>query len=211
MMKLMPFLLSGMLALAGLSVAQATDFQIFLVDRDGNGVPAAVVTLHPLDGQDPALAPNDTLEVVQRDLQFDPGLIVAPVGSQVSFPNADTTAHHVYSFSPTKQFDLRLIPGGRSESVLFDQAGSVAIGYNIHDDMVGFIHVVDTPWADRTGATGLVQIANVPDGRYTLRIWHERLNARDKTFETEITLGPERGLMEYELDLRRARQRGGRY
>jgi len=205
-------LLAGVLAGLALPVnAMASDLQLFLVDRSGDPVPGAVVTLHPLEGQTPPVTAIDDLEVVQRQLQFDPGQILAPLGSAVSFPNEDATAHHVYSFSPAKVFDLRLIAGGASEAVVFDQAGVVAIGCNIHDAMVGFIHVVDTPWAAMSQSTGLVQIEAVPNGRYRMDIWHQGLNARDKIFRTEITLDEARTQRDYELDIRRVRDRGGRY
>ena len=152
-----------------------------------------------------------SLEVTQRNLQFDPGVLLAPVGSQVAFPNADDTGHHVYSFSPAKIFDLRIIAGGQSDAVLFDQVGSVAIGCNIHDNMVGFIHVVDTPYAAVSDASGLVQIRDVPNGRYRLRFWHQALDARGNVSEIEVTLTDERSVMDYALEMRRTRDRRGRY
>ncbi len=147
----------------------------------------------------------------QRDLQFVPGTLVVPVGSSVSFPNEDDTGHHVYSFSDAKRFDLRIIPGGESESVMFDQVGTVAIGCNIHDAMVGFIHVVDTPWALESDDAGRVDWSSVPAGNYELRIWHERLRERGQTLTFDIELADDRAEETYELNLRRARRHGGRY
>ena len=191
--------------------AYADSFAVQLVDRSGDGVEKALVTLHPLNAAAAQPLPSDDLRMSQRNLQFEPGTLVVPVGSSVSFPNEDNTGHHVYSFSEARQFDLRIIPGGDSEAVQFDRAGTVAVGCNIHDAMIGFIHVVDTPWAQETDSEGRVQISDVPDGRYELRIWHARLNARgqQQTFEVELT--EDRAIQIYEVDLRRARRRGGRY
>lgn len=194
-----------------LSTARAEDYSAFLVNQDGNPVGGVLVTLHPLDGPAPDMSVPADLEIAQRDLRFDPGMLIAPLGSEVAFPNADDTGHHVYSFSPAKVFDLRIIAGGQSESVHFDRAGIVAIGCNIHDNMVGFIHVVDTPWAAISDAAGLVHIPGVPDGRYRLRVWHEALDARNNQNETEITLTQARVVEDIQLDLRRQRQRRGRY
>lgn len=194
-----------------LSAARAEDYRAFLVNQNNDPVGAVLVTLHPLDDPVPQMTAQADLEIAQRDLRFDPGMLIAPLGSEVAFPNADNTGHHVYSFSPAKIFDLRIIAGGQSESVLFDRAGTVAIGCNIHDNMVGFIHVVDTPWAAISNAAGLVQIPDVPDGRYRLRVWHEALDARNNQNETEITLTPARVVEDIQLDLRRQRHRRGRY
>lgn len=192
-------------------VAEAEDYSLFLRNAQNEGVAAALVTLHALDVQTPSVEPQSDLEVRQRYLQFDPGVLIAPVGSAVSFPNDDDTGHHVYSFSSAKVFDLRLIAGGQSEAVRFDQVGPVAIGCNIHDNMVGFIHVVDTPWAVMSDPSGLVIIPEVPDGRYRLQIHHPELRGRDKVYEAQIELSGERVVMDYELDLRRSRQRRSRY
>ena len=38
----------------------------------------------------------------------------------------------------------------------FDKPGVVTLGCNIHDDMIAFIQVVDTPFAAKTPASGEV-------------------------------------------------------
>ncbi|MEO7917333.1 MAG: methylamine utilization protein, partial [Dokdonella sp.] len=48
---------------------------------------------------------------------------------------------------------------------------------NIHDWMLGFIVVLDTPYFAKSDDDGRMRIANVPDGDYLLDIWHPRLSA----------------------------------
>jgi plastocyanin len=115
-------------------------------------------------------------EIVQEGRQFVPSVLVVPTGTAVMFPNRDKVRHHVYSFSPAKKFELKLYAGTPSNPVLFDQQGVVTLGCNIHDRMVGWVIVVDTPYFGRSASgTGKLQIDNVPPGRYTLRTWHSRL------------------------------------
>lgn len=116
-------------------------------------------------------------EMSQKDLQFDPFVLIAPVGGQVAFPNRDAVRHHVYSFSPAKRFELKLYGKGEAPSVLFDKTGVVAIGCNIHDSMVAFIKVVDTPYAAKTDASGVAVLRGVPAGSATLRVWRPYLRA----------------------------------
>ena len=59
--------------------------------------------------------------------------------------------------------------------VVFDKPGVVALGCNVHDWMVAYVLVVDTPYFAKTGANGRARIANVPAGPYRLRLWHPRL------------------------------------
>ena len=105
-------------------------------------------------------------------------VLVATVGTEVQFPNLDAVRHHVYSFSPTKKFEIKLYKGKEAQPVLFDQPGVVLLGCNIHDNMVGWIVVVDTPYHAQTGVDGAVpgrvRLDNVPAGSYQLRVWHPR-------------------------------------
>ena len=114
--------------------------------------------------------------MAQQGKQFLPDVLVVPVGTSVHFPNRDSVRHHVYSFSPAKKFELKLYTGTPANPVVFERAGVVTLGCNIHDRMVGWIVVVDTPYyAQAAEGTGQVQINGVPAGNYKLRVWHPRM------------------------------------
>ena len=186
-------------ALAGLSVS--------VVDGSGTAVSDAVVTLEPLDGAGavprplPAAAPRR--EVVQEDQRFVPQVTVVPVGATVQFPNRDKVQHHVYSLSKPKRFEIPLYEAGESTAVVFDRPGLVTLGCNIHDHMVGYIMVVNTPHYALTGADGAVHLEQVPPGRYRVGVWHPRARAGHEeeiqvaagsvvTRKIKLTLKPER-------------------
>jgi plastocyanin len=143
--------------------------------RDGAGQPLAdaVVFLESAEARR-QVRPLEQAEMGQAGKQFVPQVLVVPVGTAVSFPNRDTVRHHVYSFSPAKKFELKLYIGTPAQPVLFDRPGVVVLGCNIHDQMVGWILVVPTPYYARTGADGRAVI-DVPAGRYRLRSWHPGL------------------------------------
>jgi plastocyanin len=155
------------------SRVMAADLTLSVRSRSGEPIPNAVVTVHVPGGPGVAGArlgwPS---EMVQRNMKFDPFVLIVPVGATVSFPNQDKVRHHVYSFSPVKRFELKLYGQGESRSVTFDKAGAAAVGCNIHDGMVGFIKVVDTPFAAKTGGSGDVVLRNLPAGAATVRVWH---------------------------------------
>ena len=100
---------------------------------------------------------------------------MVPVGTALAFPNRDTVRHHVYSFSKIKTFELKLYAGTPALPVVFDQPGIAVLGCNIHDFMVAWVVVVETPYYGYTGADGEVTLSNVPEGAYRLRSWHESL------------------------------------
>jgi plastocyanin len=163
-------------ALAGLcTAAHAGTVQVDVLDAAGKPVADAVVFLDSAEASK-RVKPLTGVEIAQEKKQFLPGLLVVPVGTEILFPNRDTVRHHVYSFSPAKNFELKLYTGTPANPVLFDRAGVVTLGCNIHDQMVGWVLVVETPHYARTSAPmGSVQIDNVPAGTYTLRVWHTRL------------------------------------
>ena len=156
--------------------AAAHDLRVSVTTPSGAAVRDAVVMVYPKAG-----VPRRPIRfswpylMVQKNMQFDPFVLVVPVGAEVAFPNRDNTRHHVYSFSPTKPFQLKLYGHDETRVVKFDKAGVVAIGCNIHDNMTAFIRVVDTPWAARTGADGAVVIRDAPDGAVTVAVWHPHL------------------------------------
>lgn len=155
------------------------------VRSGGQPVDAAVVMLTPI-GRAAAVTPVNAV-MDQVGSEFQPRLLVVTKGSRVRFPNSDTIRHQVYSFSAAKRFELPLYSGTPPSPVLFDQAGVVTLGCNIHDWMKGYIVVVDTPHHAVTGADGRVTL-DAPDGAYLLTAWHERLPAVDAAPKRPITL-----------------------
>jgi len=59
-----------------------------------------------------------------------------------------------------------------AEPVVFDTAGVAVLGCNIHDDMVAWVVIVDTPHFAGTDAAGRAVLRDVPPGTYRLRAWH---------------------------------------
>jgi len=150
--------------------------------------------------------------MAQHNLQFDPFVLVAPVGAEVSFPNLDTVRHHVYSFSPAKTFELKLYGRDESRAVRFDKAGVVALGCNIHDAMVAFIRVVDTPFAGKTAASGEVVLRDLPPGSATVTIWHPYLKAPGGEISRTVMIpATGRAQLSIAVDLRRPPMAHGHY
>jgi len=191
-LTLRPATLAWLAALAALVLlaggAQAGTVQVDVSDAAGKPLADAVVFLDSAEARK-QVKPLVGVEMAQEKRQFVPGVLVVPVGTEVLFPNRDSVRHHVYSFSPAKKFELKLYSGTPSNPVLFDKSGVVALGCNIHDQMVGWVLVVDTPYYARTpAATGKVQLDNVPPGTYTLRTWHARLPVGAPALEQALTV-----------------------
>lgn len=168
--------------------AAAGDITVTVTDGAGRAVPNAVVTI---DAPGPRPAAKRYV-INQRDMAFVPDVLVVALGSTVSFGNLDPFRHHVYSFSGAKKFELKLFGQGETRPVTFDKLGLVSVGCNIHDQMQGFVHVVDTAFAERTDARGRVILRGLPGGRHALKVWHARLRAPGHQLTQQIDTGADR-------------------
>lgn len=157
----------------GLGV-QAGALGVQVLAPDGAPLEGAVVFLDSADAAR-AVRPMASAEMGQENKRFVPDVLVVTRGTLVQFPNRDTVRHHVYSFSPTKKFELKLYTGTPANPVLFDRSGVAVLGCNIHDHMVGWVVVLDTPYHATTRTDGVARLDAVPAGAYTLRVWHARL------------------------------------
>jgi plastocyanin len=154
-------------ALIGSAAAEKTTF--IVTDSAGKPVKDAVVMV--ASSASGPIKFSWPLEMKQKDLAFDPFVLIVPVGAEVTFPNLDRVRHHVYSFSKGNKFELKLYGKEEARSVTLEKAGIAAIGCNIHDEMVAYIRVVDTPYAAKTGADGKVTL-DLPATATTATVWH---------------------------------------
>jgi plastocyanin len=153
--------------------ASAATLTVQVVGSDGKPLPEAVVFLESREAK-AAAKPMAGVEVAQVERKFVPQITVLTVGSELRFPNRDTVRHHVYSFSPAKTFELKLYAGTPANPVTFDKPGIAVLGCNIHDQMVAWVVIVETPYHATAGKTGTLKI-DAPAGHYRLRTWHAGL------------------------------------
>lgn len=166
-------------ALLAAPQAGASEIAASVTDETGAPVADAVVVAVP---DVPARLPAPKLEtIVQEDKEFKPFVKAVLVGTPVAFPNRDDVQHHVYSFSPARAFELKAYLGTPPAPVMFDRPGPVALGCNIHDWMLAYIYVSESPYFALTGADGKVRLGNLPPGKYAVRVWHARLAVPEAT------------------------------
>lgn len=168
--------------------AFSDDLSIRVTTPSGEPVAHAVVSVPGALDPDPGSS-EILFEMAQEDLQFNPFVLVVPEGAEVLFPNRDRVRHHVYSFARGNAFELELYGREQTRSVVFDAQGNVPIGCNIHDDMIAFIRVVDTPHARVTDADGVALLPGLDGGPHTVTVWHPYANAEDNEISVEVSAG----------------------
>jgi plastocyanin len=164
------------------SLAAAAELVVHVQTRANAPLEDAIVYAVPAIPAQPATGQKYNIDQVNR--QFVPRINVVQTGTSVRFPNSDNIRHSVYSFSAAKVFTLKLYAGKSADAVVFDKAGLVVLGCNIHDLMVSWLLVVDTPYFARTDHGGAATLARLPPGDYTLRTWHEPMTEEQQVAES---------------------------
>ena len=156
--------------------AVAGELTVLINDGHGHPVSDAVVSVRSTDPRRAgARVPAVSKTIDQRDLAFVPYIEVFQPGDSVVFRNSDRTRHHVYSFSAVKQFEFVLAPGQSSRPQRLDKPGLVAVGCNIHDQMIAYLFVSNAPWIARSGNDGRVDFKGLASGPYVVDVWQPRM------------------------------------
>ncbi len=185
------------------AAAPAAELHVSVKDHKGKSVADAVVLAVPVDPRNAQHAHPPPDAVDQVDKQFVPYVKPVYVGSTVRFPNSDKIRHQVYSFSAAKKFELPLYAGSDAPPVIFDKAGVVVLGCNIHDWMIGYIYVSETPFYAKTGPLGTASIGEMPPGEYTVRIWHPNMDrAEDATSRHVVVAADAAANAEWQIGLK---------
>jgi plastocyanin len=184
------------------AAARGGELRVAVKDHRGKPVADAVVLALPADPRNALHAHPPADAVDQVDKQFVPYVKVIFVGSTVRFPNSDNIRHQVYSFSPAKKFELPLYAGSEAPPVTFNRPGVVVLGCNIHDWMIGYVYVSETPFFAKTAADGSATLNDMPPGEYTVRIWHPSMDRAEETTSRHVTLVADPGSEEWQLGLK---------
>lgn len=145
-------------------------------------------------------APKEPATMDQKNLVFIPHVLPVLTGTSVDYLNSDDVLHNV--FTPDKcaeKFNLGTWPKGQVRSYKFENLGCVSVMLcNVHPEMEAFIVVLQNPYFAVSAKDGSYEIKNVPGGKYTLKIWHEKLKGQEVSVEV-----PEKGEVIVDFELKR--------
>ncbi len=149
----------------------AAQISVQVREPGGAAVAGAVVYASVISGTAPKM-PKREIDIEQVSKEFVPLVSVIQAGTAVNFPNRDKVRHHVYSFSPAKTFEIKLYSGVPGKPVVFDKPGEVVLGCNIHDNMIAYLLVVDTPHFAKTDKRGAAVLDGLSAGDYEIHVWY---------------------------------------
>ena len=145
-------------------------------------------------------APKEHVVMNQKDLTFLPHVLPILQGTTVDFHNSDDVLHNV--FSPDKcadKFNLGTWPKGEVRSFQFKEKGCVSVMLcNVHPEMEAWVIALQNPFYFKTDKDGVFTIEGVPAGKYTLKVWHQKLKGKDQVVEV-----PEKGAVTVDFKMHR--------
>jgi len=181
--------------------AHSATIRVLVSDDKGTPVKDAVVYAELKEGKYPSPPKKMTATMDQQNKEFIPYVLPVQIGTSVNFPNSDNIRHHVYSFSPAKKFELPLYKGKPGNPVVFDKQGAVAVGCNIHDWMIAYIYVVDTPYFAKTSDNGKGNLSDLPAGLYEIKVWHPRMKNASEITAKQLRIQKNEEL-DYKIELK---------
>lgn len=143
-----------------------------------------------IDHVDGNFSPPDKHPVMnQIGLEFKPYVMPLLLGTTLDFLNSDDVLHNV--FTPDKcadKFNLGTWTKNEIRSHTYEKLGCESVLLcNVHPEMEAYVIVLQNPYFAVSDANGNFQIKNVPPGKYTLKVWNERLNADDQEITVSST------------------------
>jgi plastocyanin len=153
--------------------------------KDG-GLANAVVSITKGEGQalpgDDAPAKNPGV-LDQKGCQYVPHVIAVQVGQPIVVKNSDALLHNVHT-QPEKNQPANIaqpfVDPGKKLPVPTD-AEYVHTKCDIHPWMSAWIAVIDNKYFAVTDKDGKYELpTGLPDGNYTLHVWHEKYGEQDQ-------------------------------
>ena len=156
-----------------------------LVLSPQGGIRSAVVWLDkpPAGASAAALAPTATMD--QKECLFAPRVVVVPAGGKIDFLNSDRLLHNLHSTPSANPPFNRTQPKGRTITIPFEKPEIIRVTCDLHSWMRGWVVVAEHPYYALTDGAGEFELKGLPAGRYTLKVWQERLG----TVSKEVIVG----------------------
>lgn len=130
--------------------------------------------------------PQEHAVMDQKNMAFIPHILPLLKGTTVDFLNSDMVQHNVYSpDAVTDNVNLGTWLKGEVRPFTFNKLGVASMLCNVHVDMLAYVLVLQNPYFAKVNNDGSFSITNMPEGKYTLKLWNERYKAGDRQVEVK--------------------------
>jgi hypothetical protein len=160
--------------------------QALLVGPD-SGIENVVVFLTDIQKGKAQPKPAKDPVLDQRQCEYHPHIQIFPAGSTLDIINDDDVLHNIKTEPGSKSvFNIAQPKFRKKVEKAFDTPEIVRVECNVHGWMHAVLVVSGHPYYALTDAHGAFKLADVPAGKYRLKLWHETLGEQTK----EVTVTP---------------------
>ena len=130
--------------------------------------------------------PQEHAVMDQKNMAFIPHILPLLKGTTVDFLNSDMVQHNVYSpDAVADNVNLGTWLKGEVRPFTFNKLGVASMRCNVHVDMLAYVLVLQNPYFAKVNNDGSFSITNIPEGKYTVKLWNERYKAGDRQVEVK--------------------------
>lgn len=156
-----------------------------------SGAAAAKVQMVYIEKAPGVFPPSTGAVVDQVKLQYTPHITAVVAGSTINFKTSDPQLHNVFVRQNGETLtNTAMPPGAQNFPLTFEKAGVARITCVVHKDMLAWILVLQNPYFGEVKA-GAFTLPGLPPGKYTLRVWGEKLTdaEKNKPYPVEVKAG----------------------
>ena len=146
----------------------------------GNGIQNVFVYVKDGLGTRRYAVPTSPVTLDQKGCRYIPHVFGVQVGQTVLLSNSDPLIHNVHAL-PKNNREFNFGQPAKTPPVerVFQQAEiGLPFKCDVHGWMNAYVNVVPHPFFAVTKDDGSFEIKGLPEGTYTLELWHERLGTQ---------------------------------
>ena len=155
----------------------------------GNSVVGAVVYLSGVESGKEWSTPSGGYVLNQEGCAFLPQTRVVRRGAQLDINNIDPVFHNIHAYELVGSARISMFNEGQQPNTDMQKpmrmrrpdSHVIKLECDAHDFMHEWLFVADNPYYASTGKDGSFSIEGVPDGTYTLSVWHPQLGDSEAT------------------------------
>ncbi len=122
--------------------------------------------------------------VLNMRCAFSPRISTARQGQEIEVRNQDPILHNTHIKYGKRTFlNVAQVPSGKPIVKRLKRHGLHTIRCDKHVFMEAYLHVFPHPYYALTSKTGVFRIADIPQGKHPIRVWHETLGILEKVVD----------------------------
>lgn len=158
--------------------AQPKESEDLIVSANG-GIKNVLISIPTIQSKIEPPAKNPAID--QKGCTFIPHVQIVPAKATLDVLNSDGILHNIHTYSTANSPINKAQPKFKKVMPLtFEKPEIIKLTCDAHGWMNGWIIVTGNSYYTLTDENGSFKLTDVPDGTYTLELWHEAIGKQTK-------------------------------